>query len=58
MVGAGNRVPYGDVVGNRVPYGDGGREQLISNSGRFKQVFAKRNKKQTMIDLRGTTNWL
>jgi hypothetical protein len=33
--------------------GVGGHEQLISNSGRFKPVFAE------MIDLRGiSTNWL
>jgi hypothetical protein len=31
---------------------------LISNGGRFKPAFAKRDKKQTMIDLRGiSTNW-
>ncbi len=35
-----------------------GHEQLISNGGRFKPAFAKRDKKQTMIDLRGiSTNW-
>ncbi len=36
----------------------GGHEQLISNGGRIKPAFAKREKKQTMIDLRGIlTNW-
>ena len=35
-----------------------GHEQLISHGGRFKRVFAERDKKQTMIDLRGiSTNW-
>jgi hypothetical protein len=33
--------------------GDGGREQLISNAGRFKPAFVERDKKQTMTDLRG-----
>jgi len=33
--------------------GDGGHEQLISSGGRFKSAFAKRDKKQTMTDLRG-----
>jgi hypothetical protein len=32
--------------------GDGGHEQLISNGGRIKPVFADRDKKPTMIDLR------
>jgi hypothetical protein len=32
---------------------DGGYEQLISNGVRFKPAFAERDKKQTMIDLRG-----
>ncbi len=33
-------------------------EQLFSNSVRFKMVFAKRDKKQLMIDPRGIwTNW-
>ncbi len=37
---------------------DGGHEQLISNRGRIKPAFAKRDKKQTMIDIRGiSTNW-
>jgi hypothetical protein len=37
---------------------DFGHEQLISNGGRFKSTFAKRDKKRTMIDLRGIpTNW-
>jgi hypothetical protein len=36
-------------------YRDGGHKQLISNGGRFKPVFAERDRKQTMIDLR--TNW-
>ncbi len=37
---------------------DGGHEQLISNSVRFKPAFAKRDEKQTMIDLRRiSTNW-
>jgi hypothetical protein len=37
---------------------DGGHEQLISNGGRFKPAFSERNKKQTIIDLRGiSTNW-
>jgi hypothetical protein len=36
----------------------GGHEQLISNSGRFKPAFAKRDKKHTMTDLPGiSTNW-
>ncbi len=40
------------------PHWDGGHEQLISNGGRFKPAFAKRDKKQTMIDLKGiSTNW-
>ncbi len=34
-------------------YGAGGREQLISNGGRFKLTFAKRDTMQRMIDLRG-----
>jgi hypothetical protein len=35
-----------------------GHEQLISNGGRFKPVFAESDRKQTMIDLRGiSTNW-
>ncbi len=34
-------------------------KQLISNGRRSKPAFAKRDKKQTMIDLRGiSTNWL
>jgi len=38
---------------------DGGHEQLISNGGRVKPAFAERDKKQTMIDLRGiSTNLL
>jgi hypothetical protein len=38
---------------------DGGHEQLISNGGRFKPACAERDKRQTMIDLRGiSTNWL
>jgi hypothetical protein len=37
---------------------DCGHEKLISNVGRFKPAFAKRDKKQAMIDLRGIlTNW-
>ncbi len=37
---------------------DSGREQLISNGGRFKPAFAKRDKKHTMIDFRViATNW-
>jgi hypothetical protein len=33
-------------------------EQLISKGERFKPAFAERDKKQTMIDLRGiSTNW-
>jgi hypothetical protein len=35
---------------------DCGHEQLISKSERFKPVFAKRDKKQTMTDLRIPTN--
>jgi hypothetical protein len=31
---------------------DGGHKLLISNGERFKQTFAKRDKKQTTIDLR------
>jgi hypothetical protein len=35
-----------------------GHEQLISNGERFKPAFAERDKKQTMINLRGIpTNW-
>jgi hypothetical protein len=34
-------------------YGDGGYEQLVSNGGRFKPALDERDKKQTMIDLRG-----
>jgi hypothetical protein len=31
---------------------------VISNGGRFKPAFAARDKKQTMIDLRGiSANW-
>ncbi len=30
---------------------DGGHEQLISNGGRLKPAFTKRDKKQPMIDL-------
>jgi hypothetical protein len=38
--------------------GDGGHEQLISNGGRFKSAFAKRDKKQRMIGLQEiSTNW-
>jgi hypothetical protein len=38
--------------------GNGGHEQLISNGGRFKPAFARRDKKQAMLDLRGiSTNW-
>jgi hypothetical protein len=33
---------------------DGGHEQLISNGERFKFAFADRDKKQTIIDFRGT----
>jgi hypothetical protein len=38
---------------------DSGQEQLISNVGRLnKPAFAERDKKQTMIDLRGiSSNW-
>jgi hypothetical protein len=37
----------------------GGHEQLISNRVCFKPAFAYRDKKQTIIDLRGiTTDWL
>ncbi len=37
---------------------DGDFEQVISNGGRFKPASAKRDKKQTMIDLWViTTNW-
>jgi hypothetical protein len=37
----------------------GGHEQLISNGKRFKPAFSKRDKKQTMIDLKGIlTNWV
>ncbi len=39
------------IIGQRMhpsPYRDGGHEQLISNGGRFKPVFAQRDKKQTM----------
>ncbi len=33
-------------------------KQLISNGGRFRPAFAKRNKKQAMIDLCGISrNW-
>jgi hypothetical protein len=34
------------------------QKQLISNGGRFKPAFAERDRKQTMIDLRGiSSNW-
>jgi hypothetical protein len=37
---------------------DGGHEQLTSNGGRFNPAVAEREKKETMIDLRGiSTNW-
>jgi hypothetical protein len=37
---------------------DGGHKQLISNGGRFNLAFVKRDKKPTIIDLRGiSTNW-
>ncbi len=37
---------------------DVGHEQMISNGGKFKPAFAEKDKKQTMIDLRGiSTNW-
>jgi hypothetical protein len=37
---------------------DGGHEQLVSNSVGFKPAFAKRDEKQTIIDLRRiSTNW-
>jgi hypothetical protein len=32
---------------------NGGHEQLISNGGRFKPAFTERDKKPTLIDLRG-----
>jgi hypothetical protein len=39
-------------------YRDGGHEQLISNGGRIKPVFAQRDQKQTMNDLQGiSANW-
>jgi hypothetical protein len=38
--------------------GDDGHEQLILNGGRFNPAFFERDKKQTIIDLRGiSTNW-
>ncbi len=38
---------------------DCGHEQLISKGGRFKTTFAERDKKQTMMNLRGISrNWL
>jgi hypothetical protein len=38
---------------------DDSHEELISDGGRFKPAFAKRDKKQTMTDLRGiSTNWV
>jgi hypothetical protein len=43
---------------NAIETEDGGHEQLISNGGRFKPAFSERDKKQTIIDLRGiSTNW-
>jgi hypothetical protein len=37
---------------------DLGREELISNGGRFKSAFTDRDKKRTMTDLRGIpSNW-
>jgi hypothetical protein len=43
---------------NGVPLRDGGHEQLISNGRGFNPAFAERDKKQTMIDLRGISqNW-
>jgi hypothetical protein len=37
---------------------DGGHEQLISNGEQFKLAICERDKKQTMIGLRGiSTNW-
>jgi hypothetical protein len=34
------------------------QEQLISNGGRYNPAFAERDRKQTMIDLRGiASNW-
>jgi hypothetical protein len=37
---------------------DYGHEQLFSNGGRLKLAFIKRDRKQTMIDLRGiSTDW-
>jgi hypothetical protein len=43
---------------NAIETEDGGYEQLISNGERFKPAFAERDKKQTMLDLRGiSTNW-
>jgi hypothetical protein len=38
--------------------GDDGHEQLILNGGRFNPAFFERDKKQTIIDLRGiSTDW-
>jgi hypothetical protein len=37
---------------------DGGHKPLIANGERFKPAFIERDKKQTMIDLRGiSSNW-
>jgi hypothetical protein len=39
-------------------FGAGGHEQLISNSVQLTPAFVKKDKKQTMIDLREiSTNW-
>jgi hypothetical protein len=47
-----------DVACSAVEIRDSGQEQLISNGGRFKPAFTKRDKKQTMIDLRViATKW-
>ncbi len=52
-------IPYDTINQNIAPtYWDGGHEQLISNEGSSKPVFAKRDKEQTMTDLRvSSTNW-
>jgi hypothetical protein len=41
-----------------IQFRDDCHEQLISNGGRFKPAFAERDKKQTMIDLRGISTTL
>jgi hypothetical protein len=49
---------YVRAIRYRYFIGDGGHEQVTSNGERFNPAFAERDKKQTMVDLRGrSTNW-